>query len=188
MKKPIGWSSIRQRLNAQSKPSLLALVKDLYDASSSNHDFLHVRVQTEAGDGTAVERYRRTTIEQSYPSRGFGKLKLAETRKAIPEYCRAAGNLAGTIELMLIYGENGTQFTREFGDINEAYYNSLEYVLDEMTQLLRKKDPALYPLFLERIQRLGAHAGTSVGVTAITFGTKSVCLKRSWQADETGLH
>lgn len=59
---------------------------------------------------------------------------------------------------MLTYVENGTQFTREFGDINEAFYNSLESVLHEMTQLLRKDDPSLYPEFRERIQRLGDHA------------------------------
>ena len=59
---------------------------------------------------------------------------------------------------MLTYVENGTQFTREFGDINEAYYNSLESVLREMTQLLRKEDPALYPQFRERVQRLDTHA------------------------------
>jgi len=49
-KKPTGWSSIRRRLNAWSKPALLALVKDLYDASSSNRDFLHACVQDEAGE------------------------------------------------------------------------------------------------------------------------------------------
>jgi hypothetical protein len=157
-KKPIGWSAIRQRLNVLSKPGLLALVKDLYEASSSNRDFLHARVQAEAGDGTAVERYRRTIIEQFSPSRGFGKLKLAVARRAIRDYRRATGSLAGTIDLMLTYVENGTQFTRDFGDINEAYYNSLESILHEMTQLLRKKGPALYPQFRERIQRLGDHA------------------------------
>lgn len=157
-KKSSCWSAIRRHLDAQSKTSLLALVKDLYDASPSTRDFLHARVQAEAGDGTAVEWYRRTIIEQFFPSRGFGKLKLAEARKAIRDYRRATGNLVGTIDLMLTYVENGTQFTREFGDINEAYYNSLESVLHEMTQLLRNDDPALYPQFRQRIQRLNTHA------------------------------
>ncbi len=157
-KKPIGWSVIRRHLDAQSKPALVELVKDLYDASSGTRDFPHARVQAEVGDGTAVERYRRTIVEQFFPPRGFGKLKLAEARKAIRDYRRATGHLAGTIDLMLTYVESGTQFTREFGDINEAYYNSLESVLHEMTQLLRKEDPSLYPEFRERIQRLGDHA------------------------------
>ena len=50
-KKPTGWSAIRRCLNVQSKPDLLALIKDLYDASSGNRDFLHARVEAEAGDG-----------------------------------------------------------------------------------------------------------------------------------------
>ena len=107
-KKPIGWSVIRRHLDAQAKPTLVELVKDLYDASSGTRDFLHARVQAEVGDGTAVERYRRTIIEQFFPSRGFGKLKLAEARKAILDYRRATDNLAGTIDLMLTYVENGT--------------------------------------------------------------------------------
>jgi hypothetical protein len=49
-KKPTGWSAIRRRLNARSKPVLLALAKDLYDASSNTRDFLHARVQDEAGE------------------------------------------------------------------------------------------------------------------------------------------
>jgi hypothetical protein len=157
-KTPSGWSAIRRHLDVQSKPALLALVKDLYDASSTNRDFLRARVQAEAGDGTAVERYRRTIIEQFYPSRGFGKLKLAEARRAIRDYRKATGNLVGMIDLMLTYVENGTQFTRDFGDVNEAYYNSLESVLGEMTKLLLKEQPALYPQFRERIQALAAHA------------------------------
>jgi hypothetical protein len=54
---------------------------------------------------------------------------------------------------------------REFGDINEAYYNSLESVLYEIMQLLRKEDPALYPQFRERIQRLNHadHIGWGYG-------------------------
>lgn len=66
-KTPTGWSAIRWHLSTQSRVALLALVKDLYDASSSNRNFLHARVQVEAGDGMAVEKYRRTILEQFYP-------------------------------------------------------------------------------------------------------------------------
>lgn len=111
-KKPTGWSAIRQHLNAQSKAALLALVKDLYNASSSNRNFLHARVQIEAGDGAALEKYRRTIIEQFYPPRGFRKLKLTEARKAIRYYRRATADVTGTIDLMLTYGERHTVHVR----------------------------------------------------------------------------
>ena len=145
-------------------------------------------MQAETDDGTAAERYRRTIIEQFYPSRGFGKLKLAEARKAIRDYRRATGNLTGTIDLLLTYVENGTQFTRQFGDVSEAYYDSLESVLHEMTQLLRKKIRHCIRSSGNGFSGWTLTPTTSVEGMAIISGTKSICSKRSWQANESGLH
>ena len=134
------------------------LVKDLYEVSPGNRDFLHARFQAEADDGAALAKYRRRIVEQFFPARGDGKLKLAEARKAIRDYQKATGNLVGGIDLRLTYVENGTEFTREFGDINESFYNSLESVLNEMVRLLLRESPESYPRFRERIQRLATLA------------------------------
>jgi hypothetical protein len=82
-KKSNGWSSIREPLKEWSQPALIALIKDLYHSSPTNRDFLCARFQAEKTGGAALEAYRRKIIEQFFPSRGFGKLKLAEARKAI---------------------------------------------------------------------------------------------------------
>src|SRR5260370_10915995 len=157
-KKSDGWRNIRRQLDDWSKPPLIALVKDLYEASPDNRDFVQARFQAEETCGTALEKYRHKIVEQFFPSRGFGKLKLTEARKAIRDYRKATGNLTGTIDLMLTYVENGTEFTHEFGDINESFYNSLESVLNEMVQLLVREGSELYPRFRERVQRLTTHA------------------------------
>lgn len=156
--KSAGWQHVRRKLGDWSKPALIALVKDLYEVSPENRDFLHARFQAEADDGAALEKYRREIVDQFFPARGDGKLKLAEARKAIRDYQKATGNLAGGIDLRLTYVENGTEFTREFGDINESFYNSLESVLNEMVRLLLRQSPESYPRFRERIQRLATHA------------------------------
>ncbi len=157
-KKSDGWRNIRRQLDDWSKPALIVLVKDLYEASPDNRDFVQARFQAEETCGTALEKYRHKIVEQFFPSRGFGKLKLTEARKAIRDYRKATGNLTGTIDLMLTYVENGTEFTHEFGDINESFYNSLESVLNEMVQLLVREGSELYPRFRERVQRLTTHA------------------------------
>ncbi|HTV43405.1 MAG TPA: hypothetical protein VMF08_22775 [Candidatus Sulfotelmatobacter sp.] len=108
--------------------------------------------------GPGLEKYRRKIVEQFFPSRGFGKLKLAEARKAIRDYRKATGNLEGTIDLMLTYVENGTEFTKQFGDIEAPFYTSLESVLNEMAQHLWRECPESYPRFRERIQKLGSSA------------------------------
>ena len=157
-KKTAGWPTVRQHISNWSKPALIALVKDLYDGTPDNRDFLLARFQAEENAGAALDKYRRKIVEQFFPARGFGKLKLGEARKAIRDYRKATGNLEGTIDLMLTYVENGTEFTRQFGDINESFYNSLESVLNELAQILTKEGGELYPKFRERVQRLVSSA------------------------------
>jgi hypothetical protein len=149
--KSTGWQSVRRQLSNWTKPALITLVKDLYEVSPGNRDFLHARFQAETDDGTALEKFRRKIVEQFFPARGNGKLKLVEARKAIRDYQKATGNLTGGIDLRLTYVENGTEFTREFGDINES-------VLNEMVRLLLRESPESYPRFRERIQRLSTLA------------------------------
>ena len=158
-KKSTGWQSVRQRLNGWSKPALISLVKDLYEASPDNRDFLQARFQAEGDAGVALEKYRRKIVEQFFPARGDGKLKLGEARKAIRDYRKATGNLEGTIDLMLAYVENGTEFTQEFGDINESFYNSLESVLNEMAQLLMIEGRELYPQISRADSAVGDPSG-----------------------------
>ena len=99
-KKSTGWQNIRRQLDDWSKPALIALVKDLHDVSPDNRDFLLARFQAEENAGAALEKYRHKIMEQFFPARGDGKLKLAEARKAIRDYRKATGNLTGTIDLM----------------------------------------------------------------------------------------
>src|SRR5205809_32062 len=75
-KRSADWSAIRRQIAEWPKPALLALVKDLHDASPENRDFLRARFDAENAGGEALESYRRKIIEQFFPQRGSGKLKL----------------------------------------------------------------------------------------------------------------
>ena len=161
-KKPGGWSAVRQHLAAWEKPALLALVKDLYEAAAENRDFVHARCETGECGGEALEKYRGKIVEQFFPARGDGKLKLGEARKAIRDYRKATGNLRGTAELLMTYVENGTRFTKEFGDIDDRFYSSVESALEELATLLRGEARRLYPQFSERLaslEQLAQHTG-----------------------------
>jgi hypothetical protein len=152
------WSAIRKHINGWAKPELMALVKDLYEASPGNRDFLHARFPAEHDSAAALETYRRKIIDQFFPQRGFGKLKLSEARKAIRDYRKASGDIPGTIDLMLTYLENGTDFAREFGGMDDRFVDSLVSVLKEMTDLLWHEDGDIYPRFRERLSSLEKRA------------------------------
>ena len=153
-KKPGGWSAVRQQLATWEKPALLALLKDLYEASAENRDFIHARSKAGECGGETLEKYRGKIVEQFFPARGDGKLKLGEARKAIRDYRKATGNIPGTAELLMTYVENGTRFTHEFGDIDERFYSSMESALNELAALLCGEAREMYPQFTDRLARV----------------------------------
>lgn len=118
-----GWSAVRPRLLTWEKAALLALVKELYDAAAENRDFIEARCQPGDG-GAALERSRRKIVEQFFPARGEGKLKLGEARKAIRDYRRATRDVPGTAELLMTYVENGTRFS-------QTHPEEMEYTREE---------------------------------------------------------
>ena len=154
-----GWSAVRQQLTTWEKPALLALVKDLYAASDVGRDLVNARCQPAESTEAILEKYRRKIVEQFFPARGFGKLKLGEARQAIRDYRKATGNVEGTAELLMTYVENGADFTRQFGDIDERFYNSIESALTEVAALLRGEARSMYPQLADRLAKTEQMAG-----------------------------
>lgn len=148
------WATIRKQLKAWEPESLLALIKDLHDSSSTNRDFLQARVSAASGGGAALESYRDRVIEPFYPKRGEAKLRLGEARKAIREYHKATGDEAGTIELLLTYCEAGAEFTNDFGDIDERFYDSLCSAMDELAARIRKQGAVTWAEISPRLEKL----------------------------------
>ena len=161
------WSTIKPRLSSLTQPELIGLIKSLFEQSTDNRLFLTTRLSPEALGAEALEPYRKRIVDQFFPSRGLGKLNLREARQAVRDYRKATSDLAGTLELMLTYVEKGTEFTREYGDINEAFYNSLESVLEEAAQILKAPTAAsLYFEFSNRLDDLkteASHIGWGYG-------------------------
>ena len=54
--------------------------------------------------------------------------------------------------MMLFYVEQGVKFTNEYGDIEEAFYNSMESMFDKAVKLMGQND--LKDLFQKRCQKV----------------------------------
>lgn len=139
---------------------LIDLVRELYDASPANQDFLHTRLKVNEDDTSALKPYLDRITSQFKMTRGTIKLDLAEARRAIREYRRATKNVAGTMELMLTFVEFGTEFALEYGDIDSRFYSSLSAGLREMADLICSEGRNYYPRFRDRIQNLNANSGS----------------------------
>ena len=52
-------------------------------------------------------------------------IQISTAKKAINEYSKAVGDAKGEAELMTYFVECGNQFTVEYGDIGEGFYDAL---------------------------------------------------------------
>jgi hypothetical protein len=126
------WSNIRERLLLLGNKELIAQIKDLYAISDENRQFLDARfAQGEAQDQAVLEGFKQKITDCFFGERGFHDdlPRLRDARRLIRDYRKATENSISTLDLMLHYVETGTEFTNNFGDIDEPFYNSLESML-----------------------------------------------------------
>jgi hypothetical protein len=148
----IGWPALRRQLERLPPEELLELLGALCRRSADNRRFLAARLGRGDEGSSVLEDYRaRLLAEFASPGR---MPRLGAARRAVGDYRKATGDVRGTADLMLAYVEAGTAFSREHGDMSEAYYDSLGIVLRQLAEMLQE-DPDLRALLLPRLRALG---------------------------------
>ncbi len=71
-----------------------------------------------------ADKVKAVILNCFYPSRGY-KLRLKEARKAVADFKKLSPDDASLLDVMLYYVECGVNFTNDFGDIDEPFYNSV---------------------------------------------------------------
>jgi hypothetical protein len=156
------WAQIRTQLLGLDTKELVAVIKALHQLSSENRDFLEARFSQGIERQAALQSYKQRIHIIFFPRRGLPeKLDLRAGRKAINQYQKATEDHQGTLDLMLFYVENGTEFSDKWGDIDEPFYNSLESVLGELAKRLKgaENGAKFYDYFYKRLQMLARTAG-----------------------------
>ncbi|MGZ8536847.1 MAG: DUF6155 family protein [Flavisolibacter sp.] len=130
-------TKIKQELDKLNKKELIAFIIDLSKKNKSVSDYLDYFVNPD--ENQQFENYRKKVLEAFYPKRGFA-LKLKDGKQAITDFKKLEPSKSLLSELMLYYVECGVAYTNDFGDINEAFYVSLEKVYVQALQLMKKED------------------------------------------------
>ena len=151
-KKQGSWSEVKGRLKEMPMAGLLGVIQDLYTLNKTNRAFLEARFVPRLAS-VSIAEYRKRVKYPFNPE--CETLEYADAKRAIREYQEATSDLEGTLDLMLSFVEAGNKFTRDFGDIDERFYNTVEGMMFEVVKRLRTKDgKELYPKFAARLQKL----------------------------------
>ena len=131
------WKDIKPVLSGFSSTQLLGLLQDLYRFSEHNASFMHARFLSEHTQTDHLAVYKKRIQQAVNPNQPWNQgIHLAEGRKAISDFKKANGNIRNTLILMVYYVKCGNDFTLEFGDIDEAFYNSLGSMFYKIIQIL----------------------------------------------------
>jgi len=154
------WTEIRKVLKSAHHGLLLEIIRGLYKLSPENKAFIRTQLSPQGYQGKELlEQSRKKVMKAIYSEnvRGIPNMpRFGESHKIIRAYQKSMGDPFGTIDLMLLHVERGTQFTVDFGDIDENFYISLETMLENAIDFLLQssKTGMLYEEFENRLRVL----------------------------------
>ena len=154
-KKP-SWKDLKPIIEDLSSKEMLGLIRDLYNYCPENKEFFHVRfLAQEYLNNNYLKPYKDRIRIAVCPTEPWKDVqKMSAGRKAISDFKKVKGdNLRDTLELMLYYVQCGNDFTLDFGDIDEPFYESMESMFSSIVKkLIQQKDPALTEEFMPKLE------------------------------------
>jgi hypothetical protein len=149
------WTDIKKVISGWSDKQLVGLVQDLYRLSPENTAFLNARLLQQTAPKQSLAPYKKRVRAAVSPAEPWKQdVRLSEGRKAISEFKKANGNVRDTLALMTYYVQCGNDFTLEFGDIDEPFYDSMCSMVRQIKDmLLKEQDQALADEFLPLLER-----------------------------------
>src|SRR5437868_3125372 len=142
---------LRQYLGTSSREQLIAEIGEMFSKIDAVKDYY----QSELNLGYSAEvseKYKSVIKHEFFPARGFGRARLSVARKAVSDYKKVTASKFGAADMMLYYVEVGVQFTNTYGDIDEAFYNSMESMYERAVEYIVRH--GMRGQFEERCRRI----------------------------------
>lgn len=151
--KKLTKTALKKRLQNCSQGELMDVIQRLYSAVPEAADFLNVEYGDEEYVIGLLDKAKKQVRNEFFPARGLGRLSLSTAKGTIRTFGRICEDPAQYLDLQLYYVECGIEFTNEYGDINEAFYNSMESMYrDVINALICIGDDALTDRFRARLK------------------------------------
>jgi len=130
------------------------LIKELVHAYKQYPDVreYYDRLLEPGSEERLLIKYKRIIRDEFFPSKGDGKLRFSVATEAVRQFRKLRMSPASIVDLLLSYAENGVEFTMEYGDIDERFYETIENKYDDALTFMKEQD--LLPSFRERARKL----------------------------------
>lgn len=118
----MGIRELKKELQKESKADLIRHIAELYKKYKPVKEYFSFYINPD--EQALLMEYKGKVKEGFFPSRGYN-IKLALARKALNDFKKLGPSEEKVVELELYYVECGVDCTNEYGDMWEAFYDSL---------------------------------------------------------------
>jgi hypothetical protein len=126
---------LKQYLGTRSREQLIAEIGEVFSKIEAVKDYYQSKLNL-GYSAEVSEKYKSAIKHEFFPERGFGRARLSVARKAVSDYKKVSDSKFGVADMMLYYVEMGVQFTNTYGDIDEAFYNSMESMYESAVKYI----------------------------------------------------
>jgi len=128
---------LNKYLSSLTEKELIQQIKILYDKFDIVKKYYDLELSEDSQE--ILEEFKSKIRKEYFPSRGFGSGRSGASRKVISEFKKISIHKKDVVELLLYRTEMMLEYTKEYGDIDEAFYNSLESSFIEACKLIKKE-------------------------------------------------
>jgi hypothetical protein len=131
--KQIGVKELKSYLKQQNDEELILQIVELFQTFQQVKDFYQIRLNSDSDDEAVRKVYEEKIRKIFFPTRpsyAHDFPRYGDARKIVTAYKKVAISPSSVVKLKLFYVEMGCEFTRQYGDMYEAFYNSFESMFD----------------------------------------------------------
>lgn len=133
-------STLKKHLQTLNKEQLIETVLEMYDNLKPAKEYLEYYLSP--NEKVMYEKYKKVITDEFYPAtKNFNpKLRFSVARKAIADFRALKPSPELLADLMLTLAEQACEFTYDYGDMTEAYYNSAYNNLKSALEYIEKNN------------------------------------------------
>ena len=125
----MGIRELKKELDSMQKNELMEIIIDLYRKVPLAKEILDESYLF-SNPEEVFRKYRKQIVDEFFPEKGFGKLRYANIRDALSKFKKISNDPKYLAELLFIHVKCGIDFTNEYGDIDERFYENIEKALE----------------------------------------------------------
>ncbi len=132
-------NDLKTALKDSTKEDLIKSIMDLYKKNDFVKDYCILKY-SEGNNSEILSKHKNIIKNEFFPDRGDGRGRLSVAKKSISEFKKLSADELSIAELMIFYVETGVKYTECYGDIDEAFYLSMENMYERALKFIFKND------------------------------------------------